>query len=473
MKGKLKMRVSDYTEGQKRTFNVYKHGCNMFLTGGAGTGKTFIINDIIEDAETNGKNVLVTAPTGIAALNINGATLHHAFKIPFGVLTYRKTTYETDERIIAADIIIIDEISMCRIDVFDFIANKILEANRVRKTQGKPTIQLIVVGDFFQLPPVMRPKEKELLDKYYGFDIGLGFAYKSKFWSYFKFYNIILTQIMRQSDVALASALNKLRTGDKEIFVELKKHVSNQKNDGIELCGKVSEVNSINETKLALLQSQAVEYNATTAGEVFENDVIVDFKLTLKVGARIMIVINSSEIGCINGQFGFVTGLYSDAVTVRIDGQQNDTVIKPYTWKIKDYRLVMDDITKDEKLEQYDCGTVTQFPLKLAYAMTIHKSQGQTFDKINVSPYCWECGQFYVALSRVRSLDGLNFNYMPEFRYAVTAISTIEFYNSIVAIINAGQQLEDKENKEEIRTKQTAVNSNLADLANVINILKS
>lgn len=466
------MNINDCNIEQKEAFEVYKKGTNMFITGGAGVGKSWLTNIIIKDAKENNKNVLVTASTGIAALNIGGVTMHRAFKIPFGVLTYKKSTYEADDSIIASDIIIIDEISMCRIDVFDFMANKVLEANRVRKTQGKPTIQLILVGDFFQLPPVLKPREKTLLDKYYGFDIGLGFAYNSKLWNYFNFYNVILTQVMRQSDVVLSTYLNKLRTGNKDIFIEFNKYAANAKNDGIELCGTNREAEEINETKLNELPGQCIEYTAATTGEVYEQDSIAEFKLKLKVGARVIILMNDFGNNLNNGQFGTVTGLYSNAITVILDSSQKEKVIVPATWEVTDYRITVNEVTKEEELEQYKCGEITQFPLKLAYAMTIHKSQGQTFDKVNISPYCWECGQLYVAISRVRSTEGLHFNYVPEMRYAVTALSVIEFYNKVVDKVNKGQTIEVKETKEDIMNRQASNNSNLADLASVINMLK-
>lgn len=462
------MSISNFNAEQSEAYRVFKYGCNMFISGGAGVGKTFLLNELINESIRMGKNTIVTAPTGIASLNINGATMHHAFEIPFGVLTYRKSTYVVDDKIIAADVIFMEEISMCRIDTFDFIANKILEANRIRKTQGKPTIQLVVVGDFLQLPPVMKRKEKELLDKYYGFDIGLGFAYKSKFWDYFQFYNVILTQVMRQADTKLAGYLNKLRTGNKEIFVELSKRASTCKNDGIELCGLSSEVTEINNEKLNALPGQSIVYTAAIAGDVHENDTIADISLTLKVGARIIMLVNNKDNNTVNGQFGTVTGLYSDAITVRIDGNTTDIIVTPFTWDILDYKLTEDTTTGEEKLEKYVCGTITQFPVKLAYAMTIHKSQGQTFDKANISPYCWECGQLYVAISRVRSIEGIHFNYIPEFRYAVTALSVIEFYNKIVDKINKGQEIKTKEEHQ----AKGRLNDNIQDLASIIGMLK-
>ena len=177
--------MEELTYLQQYTYNVLKAGYSVFLTGDAGTGKSYTIKLFINWCREQGLNVMVTAPTGIAAFNIDGVTLHRAFDIPVGVITDDKDKYELGETLINTDVIIIDEISMTRIDTFDFIANKILRANKRRRSRGKSDIQLVLVGDFLQLPPVIVNNEKYALDTYYRRDVEVGFCFNSTFWNDF------------------------------------------------------------------------------------------------------------------------------------------------------------------------------------------------------------------------------------------------------------------------------------------------
>lgn len=413
---------------QELGYNIMMAGYNTFLSGGAGVGKTYTLNKFITDSINKGKNVMVTAPTGIAALNINGVTIHRQFEAPLGVLTYNKNTYEPSDELVHTDIVVIEEISMCRIDLFDFVCNKILDANNRRKRLGLKVIQLILSGDFFQLPPVILETDKRALNSYYGYDVGAGFAFYSKFWKMFNFKTIILNNIVRQSDKNFIFNLNKIRTGEKAYIQYI---YDNSAKDNIEcavtICGTNSEANQINEYELSKVDTVYADYYASTVGEVDQSDVSVDFDLRLKEGARVMTLVNKNSYN--NGSFGTIVALYDDSIIVQMDNGSTETIDR-YTWDI--YRYELEEVDNKPKLIKKLAGQITQFPLKLAYAITIHKSQGQTYDAANISPYAWDCGQLYVAISRVRSLDKLHFNYEPDMKYLVISLNVIKFYNSLI-----------------------------------------
>lgn len=181
-------------EEQKKMFDIMTSGNdNIFLSGRAGTGKTTLINEYIKYAMSHKMNVVVCATTGIAAVNIKGVTCHRFFKIPIGFVA-SKPTYNSN--LMNADVIIIDEISMCRVDMFDYIADSIIATNNSRQAKGKKPIKLIVVGDFFQLPPVVTIKDKEYMRRFFPQSKN-GFAFESKLWDWMDFIPCILTQVVR------------------------------------------------------------------------------------------------------------------------------------------------------------------------------------------------------------------------------------------------------------------------------------
>lgn len=414
--------------GQQFAYNVLMAGYNVFLTGGAGVGKTYVINKFVEDARNIGKNVMVCAPTGIAALNINGVTIHRQFRAPLGVITYQRSSYSAPEELYNTDVVIVDEISMCRIDLFDFMLNKVADANEVRKTSGKYMIQVVVVGDFFQLPPVIREYDKRALDDYYKFDIGAGFAFYSRFWNMLNFKNIMLTEIVRQTDKEFISNLNNIRVGNKAyIDMIFNQSCKQEINGAITLCGTNREATEKNIQELNRIDRESTVYYANVVGDVTKEDTLAEVELELREGARVMTLLNQD--GYNNGLLGTVVGLYDDSIVVQMDN--GITVdIRKARWDI--FRYELEALSGNTyKLVETNVGYIEQFPLKLAYAITIHKSQGQTYDAVNLNPYCWDCGQLYVAISRVRSLSNLHFNYAPDMSYMVVSLNVIKFYNSL------------------------------------------
>ena len=413
---------------QQYALNCMMHGKNMFITGDAGTGKSYVVNKFIDDCKLKNKQIIVCAPTGIAAINIGGVTAHRIFKIPIKPLIESPRAIPTTLK--DADVILIDEVSMLRIDVFEYIATVLFALNSFRRQRGLDDIQVVLVGDFFQLPPVITDKDREVLEKYkYGEDLGKGFAFQSKYWDAFNFVCVQLDEVVRQDDKVFIQNLNYIRYGDYRgirYFNEMsKKH---EIKDAILVCGTNKAVNQKNEAEYKKIKNKEFIYDAEIDGEVAESDKIVPDKLKLKVGCRVMTVINDYAGKYQNGTLATVTYLDEEKIIILTDdGEQAE--IEPYTWDINNYSA--NNIKSKVKIKLDCIGTYTQYPLRLAYAVTVHKSQGQTFDKVNLNPYCWDCGQLYVALSRVRNINGLYLTEPIRASYLIASSKVKEFYMSI------------------------------------------
>lgn len=460
-------------------YSAMLSGRNIFLTGKAGVGKSHVLNKVIQDLEAEGKNIVVVAPTGIAAININGVTIHRAFKVPIKPLV--EDAKKIPSVIKEADTIVIDEISMARLDVFDYIAKIIIQASNYRvKYLNKKPIQLIICGDFFQLPPVTTADEKKVLDNYYGRDIGLGFAFESVYWTLHEFKNVILLDVVRQDNKEFIEYLNKIRLGDKTCIEDLYNRSSKVRDDSaINMCGLNRNVKAINDRGLSKIDAELVEYQSIITyedgiegNEILKNSTSVEHILQLKVGARVMTLVNDKYGVFYNGSMGEVVDLADDYISVKLDNGWTVN-IERYDWPI--YKYDVDYSGTKEKLVIKQIGTVTQFPLKLAYAITIHKSQGQTFDKVNLSPYSWDCGQLYVALSRVRSLDGLYIDCEIDPRYLVISLGVIDFYNKTVATANQNITQEEIDRiSTVVRPKSDRISEDtVKDMNKITNMFKS
>lgn len=424
---KVSLLKNELTSDQKIAYEYMKSGENVFVTGEAGTGKSFVVNRFIAEMEKQHKNILVCAPTGIAAINVGGATIHRCFQaslepqINIRIKTAPKCVQD-------ADIIIIDEISMCRVDLFDYVVRVIAKAEELSLKRK----QLIVIGDFFQLPPVTTKEDRQVLEKVYP-DYKKGFAFESKNWVDFHFKVVVLKNVKRQNDSVFIQELNKVRIGNPSSIDYFNKNASKEKiNNGIILCARNAVAKKINEEELDKISSRATIYKSQVNGDVKASDKPTEDALRLKVGARVIVLINDSESNRFqNGSLGEVVALEKECVHVKIDKTQEEIMFNKHEWEIENYTVEEQSEHGEtyKNVKKQKVGSFKQIPLKLAYAITIHKSQGQTYDKVNLIPYSFSCGQLYVALSRVKSIQGLCLLQRMTQEYLICDSKVKEFYN--------------------------------------------
>lgn len=363
---------------------------NVFLTGPAGTGKTTLLKRYMEDHT----KAIVCAPTGVAAVNAGGDTMHRIFSIPvpaYGAQLSKVTPAQL-KTLAACDYIIIDEISMARSDVFAFAMKVLHKAEKVKGSK----IRLIVVGDFSQLPPVVPKNEKKMLKKF-GFDES-GFAFTTKEWKSMNFKVVVLNEVKRQSDAEFISHLWQARTANEECVSYFNQFVSEDyPQDSIVICGTNAEADRINREYLDNLEGTMSAYQAEKKGRNTAG--IVDDVILLKENCKVMFTVNDPKGRFQNGTFGVVEMFDKDVVYVRTE--KGLIEVSKFEQKTYSYKAT------GGILEKKEVGSVKQIPLKVAAAITIHKSQGKTFDKAIISPEIFAPGQLYVALSRVRTPEGL------------------------------------------------------------------
>ena len=392
------------TSGQQKFIDYALSGKNIFLTGKAGTGKSFVINEFIKRCN---KNVAKLGTTGIAAVNIGGQTVHSFFGInPFEVYNGRnakRLTAQKRDVINKTDVIIIDEVSMMRVDVLDAINGTIM-FNRCGYLSDK---QIIFVGDMKQLPVIQSGKEQHIINSIYKSHS----FYDAKCYKYLNVQEIELTEIKRQNDVRFIEALNKIRDGGKDDY--FKSFVSDKPNNGIILAPHNETVNKYNVEELNKLQGELITLKSHIEGDINPKNYPVDPEIHVKNGARIMYCVNNKEAGLVNGDIGTLV-IRDDRFFFVRNGYE--TEIKRHTFENRKYVVVeVKKETKDgkiiyvEELQLKKIGEMNQYPIKLAYALSIHKSQGMTFDEVTVdiSRRCFAPGQMYVALSRCRTPKGL------------------------------------------------------------------
>lgn len=426
--------VSDLTSGQREAFERLIAGQNVFLTGYAGTGKSYVLDRFLAWLEAGEEECIAMAPTGVAALQIrNGTTIHRALRLGIGFLD-PNAPVKAPATLKAARVVVIDEISMVRIDMFETVMRMIWDAEAASFPK-----QVVLVGDFFQLPPVVTKEDREIMLAFYP-ENHSGWAFRSRYWQGFGFKPCILTEVVRQEAPELVGALNRARVGDEkclEFFNERSK--SDRKyarEDAVYLCPRNNLADSINMERLSALDAETATFLRTSSGEVKESDMKrVDKKLTLAVGARVMALINDTEGRFVNGSLGTVTALEDGKVAVLFDESDEPVGIGRHKWKILRPSLIpgIDEFGEPcERVEMSEVGSFTQIPLRLAYAVTIHKSQGLTFDKCTVGTKVFSPGQLYVALSRCSSAEGLTVVPKIERGRLKANREVVDFYNELL-----------------------------------------
>ena len=399
---------------------------NIFLTGKAGTGKTTLLHKIIN---TCYKNTVVVAPTGIAALNAGGVTIHSMFQLPFASFlptlsnppivneflrfenrfSLRKhfQMHKNKQQVIRnMELLIVDEVSMLRADVLDAMDYMLQFIRKDKRPFGG--VQVLFIGDLLQLPPVVKQEEWEVLKHYYK---GMYF-FQSEVITQNPLLYVELETIYRQTDKLFISILNHLRENQltSEDIKQLEKYVQpdfpkKHLKDYITLTTHNAKADAMNQREMSKLSSPLFSYEADIVDDFPEYLYPIEKVIQLKEGARVMFIKNdiSGEHLFFNGKMGTVVSLSEGEITVKLDGGRVINVER-YEWENVRYKL--NETTKD--IEEERLGSFTQYPLRLAWAITIHKSQGLTFEKAILDlASVFASGQAYVAFSRLRSLDGL------------------------------------------------------------------
>lgn len=387
-------------------------GTNLFLTGKAGTGKTTFLRQL--RARSN-KRILVAAPTGIAAINAGGVTLHSLFQLPLSPYLpggdsgqnrkYDRFSKEKRRIIRTADLLVIDEVSMVRADMIDALDASL----RRHRDPSKPFggIQLLLIGDLYQLSPVVVPQEWEMLRQYYR----TPYFFSSIALQQTPYQTIELTHVYRQADDAFVRLLNNVRAGNVDsatlrvLNSRYRPGFNPPEEKGyIRLTTHNHMARTLNERQLMMLPSEMVPFEAKVEREFPEAAFPAEATLMLKKDAQVMCLRNDPERGLFNGMMAHVTRITPDYhVYIRPIGSSREILVEPVTWENTKYKLS----DSGELVTTVD-GTFTQLPLRLAWAITIHKSQGLTFDRAIIdASAAFAHGQTYVALSRCRSLEGL------------------------------------------------------------------
>ena len=386
--------------------NTNRH---LFLTGKAGTGKTTFLKQL---KTISSKRMIVVAPTGVAALNAEGVTIHSFFALPLSPfipiqesVSNEKSLSRTKIAIIRnLDLLIIDEISMVRADLLDAIDAALRRYRRRKEPFGG--VQLLMIGDLQQLPPVVTDSDKELLEPYYKTSYFFGsYALQRA-----HFVTIELEHVYRQRDAAFIRLLNAVRENrlKSDIYQLLRsRYMPNfQSDEYVILTTHNNQAQRVNTDHLSRLTTPSRFFEAIVSGEFSESAYPTDARLELKEGARVMFLKNdpSEAKAFYNGKIGIITSLNKELISVMCDGDSQPIAISPMEWHNMQYSFN----EETHEVVENSIGTFVQFPLKLAWAITIHKSQGLTFDRVMIdAKAAFAHGQIYVALSRCRSLEGL------------------------------------------------------------------
>lgn len=404
----IEFKIDSTNVEQQKAFDLVENtNTSLFITGKAGTGKTTFVKGIQKLIK---KNFLVLAPTGIAAMNVKGLTLHSFFGLPFtamGPKDWPKVNDDHRDLLAKVDSIIIDEASMVRCDWVDAIDRVLRHLMHNHLPFGGK--QMIFVGDLFQLPPVVKngSADEELLCKLYG--NGTPYFYKANVMKRINLPMIEFLKVYRQNDTEFLEILDRMRLGENTDadLSTLNSHVSSDDTVGnfaVTLTAYNKVADNINNMKLVDIDAEEYCYEGEIEGDFRMSDSPVPMQLRLKEGAQVIVCRNDFSQECVNGTIAIVSKLDKNGIQVRLKcGKQ--IAMKKMVWA--SYDSVYNEETG--KVESEEVGIFTQYPLKLAWAITIHKSQGMTFDRmhLDLTRGTFAPGQTYVAVSRMRTLDGL------------------------------------------------------------------
>lgn len=422
---------------------IEKTSANLFLTGKAGTGKTTFLKQLKEKSP---KRMVVLAPTGIAAINAGGMTIHSFFQLPFSPYI-PGTTFGSGEQkryqfsklkrniIRSIDLLVIDEISMVRSDLLDAI-DSVLRQYRKRHDLPFGGVQLLMIGDLQQLAPVVTAQEEQLLKEHYD----TPFFFSSNALKQVGYLTVELKKVYRQQDEQFISLLNQIRenrASDATLQALNQRFIPNfeppKNSNFIRLTTHNAPAQQINEQQLAALPSRAFSYTAEVEDNFPESSYPADFMLTLKPGAQVMFIKNDPQHRFYNGMIGEVIGVKpdeeGDKIIVRSKDSDEEFELEKMEWVNAKYTINEETKEIEETVE----GKFRQYPLRLAWAITIHKSQGLTFEHAIIdASHSFTHGQTYVALSRCKTLEGMVLS-QPLSRGAIISSQTVDAFNSQLA----------------------------------------
>lgn len=414
----------------------------IFLTGKAGTGKSSLLHHLLK---TTTRNVVVAAPTGVAAVNVGGVTLHSLFQLPFGpympnidvlgqthdALDSYKFSDSKKDIIRNMDLLVIDEVSMLRADVLDAMNDVLCHVRRNSNPFGG--VQVVFIGDLYQLPPVVKPSEWNTISSVYE----TPYFFSAIALRHVSLKLVSLSHVFRQSDELFISLLNEVRSGQLSesslsLLGSLTKSnfkLSPEYNDYIMLTSHNAIADNVNRARLSELQAQQSVYTASVQGNFNSSAMPADCELTLKIGAKVMILANDNETHLYhNGSIGIVTSLKRHSVYVRLDDSGLEIEISKHKWTNNFYNYNK----ASKRIEVVESGSFSQLPLRLAWAVTIHKSQGMTFDKLVIdAERSFISGQVYVALSRATGIEHLILSSPIRLESLRVEDQILNFYNTL------------------------------------------
>ena len=415
-------------EKQSLAFEKVRAGKNVFISGSGGKGKSYLIRHLME---TYSSDTILMAPTGIAALNINGATIHSTFKFPISILTkkhysrYNKKTEELFDKNGPVRRIVVDEVSMVRQDILTVMDQQLRRIRKLNIPFGG--LQVVVVGDFFQLPSVVSQNEKKVFYTQYDSP----FCFAGETWAQAGFEYIELVENMRQSDNTFRHHLETIRRKEQgyqdsvDFFNKVGFANTEEilENDPVFICSTNRSADTINVSNYKDLDGPEKTYKAQISGK-FDARPSPEY-LDLKYGTKVIFTANTENFR--NGETGYAVGFGSDYVEVIKEDTEETVFVKKNKWEDREYA-----IKADGSLGSFPTGTYEQFPLRHGWAVTVHRCQGMSIANamIDMGLGAFTSGQTYVALSRLRTLEGLGLISKLKYSDIIVDKKVIEFYNN-------------------------------------------